>query len=260
MPEWSERAIILSARPHGENNAVISLFTPSKGRHAGLVYAASSRTKRGILEAGNHVQASWRARLDEQLGVFSLELEKSPSAFVLDNPVRLSALASMCVLIDQTLPERVPHEQLYHASMALLDVISLSEEEKDWLPYYVRWELALLSQLGFGLALDKCAVTGEDEGLVFVSPRSGHAVTRQGAGKFADRMLALPSFLLNQDTASRANNALARQDAQHTASFSDGLALTGHFLANRIFALMDKPLPSARLRLSDLVSKFCQDT
>ena len=253
MPEWSEAAVILSARPHGENNAVISLFTPSRGRHAGLVYAASSRNKRGIMEAGNHVHASWRARLDEQLGVFSLELEKSPSSFVLDNPVRLSALASMCVLIDQTLPERVPHEQLYHASIALLDVISLSDADEDWLPFYVRWELALLSQLGFGLALDRCAVTGESDGLVFVSPRSGHAVTEQGAGKFADRMLALPPFLLNSDNGHQ-------QLSDRINPFSDGLALTGHFLANRIFALIDKPLPSARLRLSDLVSKLCKDT
>lgn len=260
MPEWSEHAIILSSRPHGENNAVVSLFTPSKGRHAGLVYAASGKSKRGIIEAGNHVQASWRARLDEQLGVFSLELETSPSAFVLDNPLRLAALASLCALIDQTLPERVPHEQLYTATLALLDVIRLSEADTDWLPYYVRWEMALLSQLGFGLALDKCAVTGETDSLVFVSPRSGHAVTRQGAGKFASRMLALPSFLVDGGAGNMLEHDNSQSEIQPEHPFSEGLALTGHFLASRIFSPIDKPLPPARLRLSDLVSKHYNDT
>jgi len=260
MPEWSEHAIILSSRPHGENNAVVSLFTSSRGRHAGLVYAASAKAKRGTIEAGNHVQASWRARLDEQLGVFTLELETSPSAFVLDNPIRLSALASLCALIDQTLPERVPHEQLYSATLALLDVIRLSDAETDWLPYYVRWELALLSQLGFGLALDRCAVTGETDRLVFVSPRSGHAVTEQGAGNFASRMLALPSFLVNHDAGSLLTSSDGGERPDMAHPFSDGLALTGHFLASRIFSPIDKPLPPARLRLSDLVSKYYKDT
>ena len=252
MPEWTDRGIVLSTRPFGETNAVVSLLTASHGRHAGLVYAAQSRAKKGVIELGNIVQANWRARLDEQLGVFGIELEKSPSSFVLDSPCRLTAIASVCALVDQTLPERVPHETLFDAFSALTELITLSDSDEAWLPFYVRWEALLLAQLGFSLDLEKCAVTGETTPLTLVSPRTGRAVTPAGAGEFADRMLALPAFLLPAEQQHHCT-----EQVSVFQSCSEGLALTGHFLQTRLFSVVDKQLPSARLRLADMVSKYC---
>ena len=256
MPEWTDRALVVSSRPFGETNAVVSVLTATRGRHAGLVYAAQSRAKKGVIELGNLVQVSWRARLDEQLGVFSIELDKSPSSFVLDSPMRLSAIASVCALIDQSLPERVPHSTLFDAVTALTELISLSDVDDIWLPFYIRWEALLLAQLGFSFDFQKCAVTGVADNLTLVSPRTGRAVTQEGAGLYADRMLALPAFLLSDE---QQKNAL--QTGQNMRqSCKEGLSLTGHFLQSRLFTPIDKPLPAARLRLSDMVSKYCEAT
>lgn len=264
MPEWTDKAIVLSSRPFGENNAVVCVLTASRGRCAGLVYAAQSRAKKGVVEVGNLVQVSWRARLDEQLGVFAIEMDKSPSSFVLDSPMRLSAIASVCALIDQTLPERVPHDTLFDALCALTELISLSDTDDGWLPFYIRWEALLLAQLGFSLDFERCAVTGETENLTLVSPRTGRAVTAKGAGEFAARMLALPAFLLpaehQEKIAQKTGQNVSQNMEASLKSVADGLSLTGHFLQTRLFSPIDKPLPAARLRLSDMVAKYCETT
>jgi DNA repair protein RecO (recombination protein O) len=240
MPEWSEDAVILSVRPHGENSAVVSVLTAEHGRHAGLVRGGTSSRLRGVLQPGNRVRANWRARLEEQLGQMSIELSQSVPALFLDDPLRLAGLASVCALLDGSLPEREAQPQLYGATQALVDLMAMDDPDHRWLEGYVRWELGLLQAVGFRLDLDSCAVTGVLDRLAHVSPKSGRAVAEGAAGEFAGRMLALPRFL--------GGVACNRHD------FDAGLALTGHFLERRVFAAHHVDLPPQRRRLADMVA------
>lgn len=239
MPEWQADAIVLSVRPHGEGNAVVSVLTADYGRHAGLVRGGVSKRMRGIVQSGNRVQASWRARLSEQLGQMQLELMQAVPARFLDSPLRLAGLASICALLDGALPEREPHARLYAGTDALLSLITMDENDSGWLEGYVRWELGLLHAVGYQLDLERCAASGETEKLAYVSPKSGGAVAKHHAGKFANRLLALPSFL----------GGVACPSHDWVA----GLDLTGYFLTKRVFATHNSDIPSARRRLADMV-------
>ena len=239
MPEWQADAIIISVRPHGEGNAVVSLLTADYGRHAGLVRGGASKKMRGTIQPGNRVQASWRARLSEQLGQMQLELTQAVAARFLDSPMRLAGVASVCALLEGALPEREPNERLYAGTDALLSVISMDDEDGGWLEGYVRWELGLLHAAGYQLDLDRCAASGETTNLAYVSPKSGGAVSRHHAGQFANRLLALPGFL----------GGVACPSHDWVA----GLYLTGHFLAKRVFAAHNADIPAARRRLADIV-------
>jgi len=239
MHEWQADAIIISMRPHGEGNAVVSLLTADYGRHAGLVRGGASKKMRGIVQPGNRVQASWRARLSEQLGQMQLELKQAVAARFLDSPMRLAGVASVCALLEGALPEREPNERLYAGTDALLSVISMDDDDEGWLEGYVRWELGLLHAAGYQLDLDRCAASGETTNLAYVSPKSGGAVSRHHAGQFANRLLALPGFL----------GGVACPSHDWVA----GLDLTGHFLAKRVFAAHNADIPAARRRLADIV-------
>ena len=240
MPEWQADAIIISVRPHGEGNAVVSLLTADYGRHAGLVRGGASKKMRGTVQPGNRVQASWRARLSEQLGQMQLELTQAVAARFLDSPMRLAGVASVCALLEGALPEREPNERLYAGTDALLSVISMDDDDEGWLEGYVRWELGLLHAAGYQLDLDRCAASGETTNLAYVSPKSGGAVSRHHAGQFANRLLALPGFL----------GGVACPSHDWVA----GLHLTGHFLAKRVFAAHNADIPAARRRLADIVA------
>ena len=239
MPEWQADAIIISVRPHGEGNAVVSLLTADHGRHAGLVRGGGSKKMRGTVQPGNRVQASWRARLSEQLGQVQLELTQAVTARFLVSPMRLAGVASVCALLEGALPEREPNERLYAGTDALLSVISMDDDDEGWLEGYVRWELGLLHAAGYQLDLDRCAASGETTNLAYVSPKSGGAVSRHHAGQFANRLLALPGFL----------GGVACPSHDWVA----GLDLTGHFLAKRVFAAHNADIPAARRRLADIV-------
>ena len=239
MPEWQADAIIISVRPHGEGNAVVSLLTADYGRHAGLVRGGASKKMRGTVQPGNRVQASWRARLSEQLGQMQLELTQAVAARFLDSPMRLAGVASVCALLEGALPEREPNERLYAGTDALLSLISMDDDDEGWLEGYVRWELGLLHAAGYQLDLDRCAASGETTNLAYVSPKSGGAVSRHHAGQFANRLLALPGFL----------GGVACPSHDWVA----GLDLTGHFLAKRVFATHNADIPAARRRLADIV-------
>lgn len=240
MPEWQADAIIISVRPHGEGNAVVSLLTAEYGRHAGLVRGGASRKMRGTIQLGNRVRASWRARLSEQLGQMQVELTHAVAArFFSDAPMRLAGLASICALLEGVLPEREPHAGLYAGTDALLSLIARDDHDKGWLEGYVRWELGLLHVAGYQLDLDRCAASGETTNLAYVSPKSGRAVSQHHAGKFANRLLVLPKFL--GGVACPAHDWVA------------GLDLTGHFLAKQVFAVYNADIPAARRRLADMV-------
>ena len=239
MPDWRAEGIILSVRPHGESSAVLSVLTANHGLHAGLVRGGSSSKNRGIIQPGNRVRVNWRARLSEQLGQMQIELIQSVSTMLLDSPLRLSGVASMCALLNEALPEREAQPALYDGSIALLDAIVLDDYNTCWLEGYVRWELGLLAAVGYRLDLTRCVASGETADLAYVSPKSGGAVALRQAGVFANRLLVLPNFL--------GGVCCPKHD------WIAGLNLTGHFLSKRVFAAHDLDIPAQRKRLADMV-------
>ena len=237
--EWSDTGIVLSARRHGENAAVVSLITQTHGRHAGLVHGARGRRGRGLYQPGNTLAARWQARLAEHLGRYTCELVRARASLLLDDPARLAALAAVCALTEATLPERHPYPQVFGALGHLLDALEASEH---WAETVVRWELVLLGELGFGLDLTSCAATGSVEDLAYVSPRSGRAVSHEAGVPYADKLLRLPPFLVRpEDGAASAA----------TADVVAGLRLTGWFLEKHVFAEQGGRMPPARERFID---------
>ena len=224
MIEWSDDGIVLSARRHGESAAIVSLLTRAHGRHAGIVLGGAGRRARGVYEPGNRVAATWRARLSEHLGHYACELAESRAAALLDDAMRLAALSSAAAILDAALPEREPHERLYDSLDAL--VARLCDPSTSWPALYVRFELDLLAELGFGLDLTRCAATGRSDDLTYVSPKTGRAVSSTAGAAYADLLLPLPRFLRGtvQECLS-----VARVD------IVAGLKLTGYFLERHVF-------------------------
>ncbi|MBL8644422.1 MAG: DNA repair protein RecO [Rhodospirillaceae bacterium] len=230
---WDDHGLILSVRRHGEHDAIITLLTEHNGRYAGLVKAGASRRLKGLLQPGNVVKATWRARLDEHLGTITADLVHSYSASLMDDADRLAALSSLCALIDAALPERQPQPEIEKVTIGFLEGLSL----EGWAARYARWELEVLRDLGFGLDLSACAGTGTVDNLVYVSPRSGRAVSAEAGAPYASRLLALPAFLREE---------IEDVSARDVAS---ALALTGHFFEAHVFNPHRQPMPAARVRL-----------
>ncbi|WP_299909791.1 DNA repair protein RecO [uncultured Paracoccus sp.] len=231
--EWQAEGTVIARRAHGENAVIIEVMTVEFGRHAGLVPGGASQKRAALLQPGNRLSLRWRARLDDQLGTFTAEPLRARPGLMAD-PLALAGLNAVCAMLAFALPERDPHPGLTLASDALLDRMDAGE---DWAEDYLRWEMQLLDEMGFGLDLGDCAVTGAREGLAYVSPRSGRAVSRAGAGEWADRLLPLPAIL------GGAGDNRGR-------GIAEGLAITGHFLDARLAReLVGKPLPAARGRL-----------
>lgn len=168
--DWRDEGIVLAARRHGESSSIVHVLTRAHGRHSGLVRGASGKAARGVWQPGNHLEITWRGRLEEHLGQFSGEILDARVAALLGDRTRLACLASVCALADAALPEREPHPLLFEGLLLLVDALA---ENKDWAALTVRWEVALMSELGYGLDLSECAATGATERLTWVSPRSG---------------------------------------------------------------------------------------
>jgi DNA repair protein RecO (recombination protein O) len=240
MIGWREDGTLLSVRRHGESSAIVEIFTEGHGRYLGVVRGGASRKLAPLLQPGAQLDAAWSARLDDHLGSFTVEPVKSRASAFLDDRLALAGLNAMTALLSFTLPEREPHGLLYRRSIALFDLLGHNEA---WPVVYLRWELALLEEMGFGLDLGSCAVTGARDDLAYVSPKSGRAVSAEGAGEWADRLLPLPPILLGQGTGP-------------VTEILDGLRTTGHFLTNWLApALGDRPLPAARQRLIDALAR-----
>lgn len=239
--EWRDEAIVLGLRPYGESAAILILLTAEHGRHAGLARGAGGKRGRALYQTGNLVQAVWRARLGEQLGSFSCELVEALGGKLIEDPMRLAALSSAAALVEAGLPEREPHRFLYERLLDLLRTLQSEERTLRWPEDYIRWELDLLTELGFGLDLSRCAVTGGNADLAYVSPRSGRAVSRGAAGPYEDRLLALPEFL-------------GGAGPEQPDDVGRGLALTGYFLEQHVFT-PPKALPAARSRLVELLER-----
>ena len=234
--EWQAPAVVLDIRPHGEAGLVVSLLTEAHGRHTGLAKGGASRTQASLWQPGNLIEAKWVARLAEQLGSLSAELVHAAAALAMEDPLALGVLRAATSVAEAALPEREAHPQAFHGLVAL--VATLARDAEQAVPELVRWEADLLADLGYGLDLARCAITGSADGLRYVSPRTGRAVSDQAAGEWRDRLLPLPPFLLGQGPSS-------------PAEWLDGLRLTGHFLARDVFGTQHRPLPAARGMLAD---------
>ena len=175
--EWQDHGIVLSVRPHGETSAIVDLFTPEHGRHLGVVRGGAGRRMTPHLQPGSEIAVTWRARLAEHMGAFRAEPLRSRAGLMADRGA-LAALNAVTALLAFSLPEREPHPDLHRLTTLLLDRLA----GPGWPEDYLRWELALLEEMGFGLDLSACAVTGSTQDLAYVSPRTGRAVSRAGAG------------------------------------------------------------------------------
>jgi len=237
--DWRDQGILLSTRRHGETSVIIDVFTPEHGRHAGVVRGGASRRMAPVLQPGAQVDVEWRARLEDHLGTFRVEPVKS-RAWVMGDRLALAGLNAVCTLLRFALPEREAHGALYRKSLFLLDLL---DQPEIWPLAYLNWEMVLLEEMGFGLDLRCCAVMGKKANdLSYISPKTGRAVSRAGAGEWADRLLPLPPCLLGDGPAP-------------DTDIVQGLDITGHFLRNHLAPhLGDKPLPDARSRLVDLVT------
>lgn len=238
--EWRDQGILLSSRRHGESSAIIEVFTPTQGRHAGVVRGGTSRKIAPILQPGAQLDVMWRARLEDHIGAFSVEPVRSRAAVAMGDRRALAGLNAVTSLVAFCLPEREPHVPLYQRTEALLDLLGQGDV---WPLVYLQWELSLLEDLGYGLDLTRCAVTGATEGLAYVSPKSGRAVSTDGAGEWAERLLPLPDIL---------RGVGAGEDAQIAQAFRT----TGYFLSAHLAAdLGGKPLPQARARFVEAFSR-----
>ncbi len=238
--DWRDHGILLTVRRHGETAAIIDVFTEGHGRHAGVVRGGTSRKIAPILQPGAQLDLLWRARLEDHLGSYQVEPLRSRAAVALSGRLPLSGLNAVTSLLAFTLPEREPHADLYRRSEQLLDLLG---QDEVWPLAYLRWEMAILDELGFGMDLSACAVTGSGEDLAYVSPKTGRAVSRVGAGEWADRLLDLPPVMLGQGAAP--DDEVAR-----------ALRTTGYFLEHRLApALGSRPLPDARGRFVDAFTR-----
>ena len=240
--DWNDQGILIAARPLGEANAVAEFLTESHGRHLGLVRGGRSRRLRPLLQPGNLVSLVWRARLADYLGSFAIELIEPHAARVLDDEAALQAIGSLTALA-KLLPERDPHRDLYGGA---LEVLRALDRPEYWPQLMVLWELALLEDLGFGLDFSACVLTGSKIELAYVSPKSGRAVSREAGSTYADRLLKLPRFLLEDVPSPSPSDILA------------GFTLTGYFLDRNVMTPHGLTLPQSRERMLTLLSRSRQ--
>lgn len=245
---WTDDGLVLSAQKYGESSLILHTLTREHGRYAGLVRGGTGKRLRGVLQPGNEVGLRWHGRLSEQLGTFSVEAKNSIGTFLFDQPLSLVASSSALSLLEKVLPEREPHSALFEATVLLIR--HLAQDFDVWGPLFVRWELGLLTELGYGLDLSECAATGSKENLFYVSPKSGHAVSKDAGAAYHNRMLKLPAFLLDAEIQRSETANLFEQ-------VKDGLNLTGFFLEKSLLHHYGNEVLPARERfLNALQLKF----
>lgn len=234
--EWRDHGILLSCRRHGETAAIIDVFTEDHGRHAGIVHGGASRKKAPVLQPGAQLDLLWRARLEDHLGSYQAEPLRSRVAAALSGRLALAGLNAVAGLLGFCLPERAPYRDLYKQTEQLLDLLG---QDDLWPLAYLKWEMTLLETMGFGLDLSACAVSGRNEDLAYISPKTGRAVSRQDAGQWVNRLLPLPPVLRGEGTG-----------PDHEVA--QGLRTTGYFLEMHLApSLGNRPLPEARGRFMD---------
>jgi len=241
--EWEAPAIVLGARAYGEGDAIAAVMTEDHGVYFGLARGGAARGSAALWQTANLVQAHWVARLADQLGTLTAELVHPAAALVMEDPLGLAILTASCAVAEGALPEREPHPRVF---AALLRLIAHLSQKQAAIAELIRWETLLLADLGYGLDLSVCAVTGAMTDLAWVSPKTGRAVTDAAAGLWRSRLLRLPPFLRDGGLGA-------------PSEWQDGLRLTGYFLERDAFGHLHKPLPLARRMLYDHVAKLVSD-
>ena len=240
MVEFEDDGFVLSARAYGETGAIVEILTAGHGRWAAHVPGGASRRMKPILQPGSRVRLAYRARVADQLGSARLEGQGEGASALFDDPLALAALSAAAAVVAGALPEREPHDGAFYAFEALVGALAFPDI---WPAVLVRFEMGLLQALGFGLDLSRCAVTGSGDDLVWVSPRTGRAVSATAGEPYRDRLLVLPPFLLS------AQYGLGPGD------IAAGLTLTGRFLQDFVFSAVNRPLPPARDRLIERLAE-----
>lgn len=230
--QWTDDAIVLGVRRHGETGSVLEAMTRAHGRHLGLVHGGRSRRMQPVLQPGNLLRATWRARLDDGLGAFAVEPLESAVSRLIGSGLALYGVGHMAGLL-RLLPERDPHPGLFEAARVL---VAHLHDRATAPPLMVRFELAILTELGFGLDLGACAATGGNDALIYVSPRSGRAVSASAGEPYRDKLLPLPGFL-------RDGGPL-----DGDGDVRNGFTLTGYFLNQHIWGPRALPIPEERAR------------
>lgn len=238
MIEWRDEGVLIAARAHGESAMIVEVFTPERGRHAGVVRGGASRRMAASVQPGTQVAVTWKARLDEHMGSFTIEPVRSRAAQVMEDRLALNGLGAVCAMLSAALPEREVHQPLYDRTVGLLDLLGQNDL---WPLAYMHWEMALLEELGYGLDLSRCAVRGINEDLSYISPKSGRAVSNEGAGEWAKRLLPLVPVMKGEGEATGTEIAKA-------------LGTTGYFVENKLFA--GRKIPAARQRLIEAIAKL----
>lgn len=238
--DFTEPAFVLSARGHGESGAIVELLTETHGRWAAHVAGGASRRMKPFLQAGARVEAHYRSRTSENLGSAVLEPVGEGPAALFDDSLALAALSAGAAVAQGALPEREPHPGAFYAFEALLSAL---EHPAIWPAVFVRYEAGLLDALGFGLDLSRCAATGSHDDLIYVSPKTGRAVSRAAGEPYKDRLLPLPPFLLSA------------QGGLQPGDIGAGLEITGRFLEAFVFNPLNRPLPPARVWLVDRLAE-----
>jgi DNA repair protein RecO (recombination protein O) len=229
--EWQQTGVLLSVKRHGETSAIVDVFTREHGRWKGLVRGGRSRKMRPVLQPGNVVEATWRARLADHLGSFAIEPVSFRAARLIDDPLKLAGLTALTELT-QVLPEREAHAQIYDAMQVVLDAL---DDDDMWPALLVRWELGLLDDLGYGLDLTSCVATGVNDNLMYVSPKSARAVSASAGEPYREKLMTLPPFLTG-----------AGMGPPTTADIVNGFMLTGYFLNRHLFAARGISAPESR--------------
>ncbi len=244
MHQWSDEALILAVDKFGDYDAIVHLFTPSHGLARGVVKRGFTSKQRPDMQPATLVAASWKARLEQHMGTITLEAKHSYGMRVMADPLKLAAVGSAMSLLKATLAEHDPHPELYHAVHNFLQHVAAGNDKLIWLSEYVRLELSLLELAGFGLDLTECASTGSTDELVYVSPKSGRAVSRLAGQPYHERMLALPGFMRDG------------QAADSLDEIAQGLALTGQFLETRLLPELHRHAPPLRGHFAGLLQRL----
>jgi DNA repair protein RecO (recombination protein O) len=238
--QWTDEGIVLGVRKHGETSVILEVMTREHGRHLGLVHGGRSKSLQPVLQPGNGVHVTWRARLDEHLGAFHVEGTEMRAARMIASPLALYGLATLAHNL-RALPERDPYPALYETLTDLVDHL----HDSDLAPtLFVHFELTLLAELGFGLDLGSCAATGQENDLVYVSPKSGRAVSAGAGEPYKDRLLKLPGFLIGQ----------TRENRPKPEDIRAGFALTEFFLHQNVFLERGQAQPEERARFVALAT------
>lgn len=242
--QWQDEGIILGTRRHGETSVILEAMTAKHGRHLGLVRGGRSRRQQPVLQAGNRVDLTWRARLDEHLGTFQAEPVALNAARLFDSAVAIYGLQLLAAHL-RLLPERDPHGSLYDATKLIVDHLDDPQSAAELL---ARFELLILEELGFGLELSRCAATGERDDLIYVSPKSGQAVSRDAGKPWADKMLTLPPFL-KQGSGIRADSE----------TIAAAFKLTGFFLSRHVYEARGIDRPGERSAFVNSITRILDE-